>query len=88
MPTRITPDDFDAVLFDLDGVLTTTRTVHAAAVWKRTFDRDAPARRQHSTVRRAIRLRHRHGRQTTGGGSAGLPGLAEPTAHRRGEVQR
>ena len=37
MPTRITPDDFDAVLFDLDGVLTTTRTVHAAA-WKRTFE--------------------------------------------------
>jgi alpha,alpha-trehalose phosphorylase len=30
-------DDFDAVLFDLDGVLTTTRTVHAAA-WKRAFD--------------------------------------------------
>ena len=30
-------DDFDAVLFDLDGVLTTTRTLHAAA-WKRTFD--------------------------------------------------
>ena len=29
-------DDFDAVLFDLDGVLTTTRTLHAAA-WKRTF---------------------------------------------------
>jgi len=36
MPT-VTPRDFDAVLFDLDGVLTTTRTVHAAA-WKRTFD--------------------------------------------------
>jgi alpha,alpha-trehalose phosphorylase len=30
-------EDFDAVLFDLDGVLTTTRAVHAAA-WKRTFD--------------------------------------------------
>jgi alpha,alpha-trehalose phosphorylase len=29
--------DFDAVLFDLDGVLTTTRAVHAAA-WKRSFD--------------------------------------------------
>jgi len=29
--------DFDAVLFDLDGVLTSTRTVHAAA-WKEMFD--------------------------------------------------
>ena len=29
--------DFDAALFDLDGVLTTTRTVHAAA-WKQMFD--------------------------------------------------
>lgn len=36
MPT-VTSHDFDAVLFDLDGVLTTTRTVHAKA-WKRTFD--------------------------------------------------
>ena len=37
MSSPVTPRDFDAVLFDLDGVLTTTRTVHAAA-WKRTFD--------------------------------------------------
>jgi alpha,alpha-trehalose phosphorylase len=29
--------DFEAVLFDLDGVLTTTRTLHAAA-WKHAFD--------------------------------------------------
>ncbi len=29
--------DYDAVLFDLDGVLTKTAEVHAAA-WKRTFD--------------------------------------------------
>jgi alpha,alpha-trehalose phosphorylase len=29
--------NYGAVLFDLDGVLTTTRTVHAAA-WKRTID--------------------------------------------------
>ena len=28
---------FDAVLFDLDGVLTKTATVHATC-WKRTFD--------------------------------------------------
>ena len=31
------PDRFDAVLFDMDGVLTTTRRMHALA-WKRTFD--------------------------------------------------
>jgi alpha,alpha-trehalose phosphorylase len=37
MPSPVTPEQFDAVLFDLDGVLTTTRAVHAAA-WKRTFD--------------------------------------------------
>jgi len=33
----VTSREFDAVLFDLDGVLTTTRAVHAAA-WRRTFD--------------------------------------------------
>jgi beta-phosphoglucomutase-like phosphatase (HAD superfamily) len=33
----ISPRDYDAVLFDLDGVLTRTATVHAAA-WKRLFD--------------------------------------------------
>ena len=37
MPSPVTAKDFDAVLFDLDGVLTTTRSVHAAA-WKYTFD--------------------------------------------------
>lgn len=37
MTSPVTPRDFDAVLFDLDGVLTTTRTVHAAA-WKSMFD--------------------------------------------------
>ena len=37
MPSPVSPRDFDAVLFDLDGVLTTTRTVHAAA-WKSMFD--------------------------------------------------
>lgn len=37
MPSPVALQDFDAVLFDLDGVLTTTRTVHAAA-WKRAFD--------------------------------------------------
>jgi beta-phosphoglucomutase family hydrolase len=33
----LSPRDFDAVLFDLDGVLTKTASVHAAA-WKRLFD--------------------------------------------------
>ncbi|MDO9559024.1 MAG: beta-phosphoglucomutase family hydrolase [Syntrophales bacterium] len=33
----LSPRDFDAVLFDLDGVLTQTASVHAAA-WKRLFD--------------------------------------------------
>jgi beta-phosphoglucomutase family hydrolase len=33
----VSPERFDAVLFDLDGVLTATAKVHAAC-WKRTFD--------------------------------------------------
>jgi len=33
----ITPDRFDAVLFDLDGVLTDTAKIHAAC-WKKMFD--------------------------------------------------
>ena len=33
----VTPDKFDAVLFDLDGVLTATAKVHASC-WKKTFD--------------------------------------------------
>ncbi|MDO9458506.1 MAG: beta-phosphoglucomutase family hydrolase, partial [Alphaproteobacteria bacterium] len=33
----LSPRDYDAVLFDLDGVLTRTASVHAAA-WKRLFD--------------------------------------------------
>jgi beta-phosphoglucomutase family hydrolase len=33
----ITPERFDAVLFDLDGVLTSTAEIHAAA-WKTMFD--------------------------------------------------
>lgn len=33
----LSPSDYDAVLFDLDGVLTRTASVHAAA-WKRLFD--------------------------------------------------
>ncbi|MGH8572356.1 MAG: HAD family hydrolase [Gammaproteobacteria bacterium] len=33
----LSPRDYDAVLFDLDGVLTQTARVHAAA-WKKLFD--------------------------------------------------
>lgn len=33
----ITPEQFDAVLFDLDGVLTATAKVHASS-WKKMFD--------------------------------------------------
>lgn len=33
----LSPRDYDAILFDLDGVLTQTARVHAAA-WKRLFD--------------------------------------------------
>src|SRR3990167_39968 len=34
----LSPRDYDAVLFDLDGVLTRTASVHAAA-WKKLFDK-------------------------------------------------
>ena len=34
----LSPRDYDAVVFDLDGVLTQTATVHAVA-WKQLFDR-------------------------------------------------
>lgn len=33
----ISPEEFDAVLFDMDGIITKTATVHAKA-WKLTFD--------------------------------------------------
>src|SRR5688572_2373870 len=37
LPPAITRERFDAVLFDLDGVLTSTAAIHAAA-WKQMFD--------------------------------------------------
>lgn len=40
------PQDFDAVLFDLDGVLTRTASVHAAA-WKKLFDNFLAQRAAH-----------------------------------------
>ncbi len=36
-PVTISKSEFDAVIFDMDGVVTRTATVHAAA-WKRLFD--------------------------------------------------
>src|SRR5262249_680083 len=33
----ISPDRFDAVLFDMDGVLTATAKIHSSC-WKKTFD--------------------------------------------------
>ena len=35
--TRLSPEHFDAVLFDMDGVLTATAKIHAAS-WKKLFD--------------------------------------------------
>jgi beta-phosphoglucomutase family hydrolase len=43
MPT-VTPDKFDAVLFDLDGVITATAKMHASA-WKQAFDEFLQQRR-------------------------------------------
>ena len=37
MRSPVAPEDFDAVLFGLDGVLTTTATLHETA-WRSTFD--------------------------------------------------
>jgi beta-phosphoglucomutase-like phosphatase (HAD superfamily) len=37
LSSLITPERFDAVLFDLDGVLTATAKIHAAC-WKEMFD--------------------------------------------------
>lgn len=37
MTNSVNPEQYDAVLFDLDGVLTATAKVHAAC-WKRMFD--------------------------------------------------
>lgn len=37
VPPQVSPEFFDAVLFELDGVVTDTSDVHAAA-WKRTMD--------------------------------------------------
>src|SRR5579883_1790034 len=36
-PVKISPDQFDAVLFDMDGVVTKTAQIHAET-WKEVFD--------------------------------------------------
>jgi hypothetical protein len=41
MTSTSSSSSFDAVLFDLDGVLTATSALHAAA-WKQTFDAVLP----------------------------------------------
>ena len=46
----VTRDRFDAVLFDLDGVLTSTAKIHAAC-WKEMFDEYR--RRRHRPRRNA-----------------------------------
>ena len=79
MSSLVTPQDFDAVLFDLDGVLTTTRTVHAAA-WKRTFDEflsawDAANGTTTPRFDERPGLRVPRRRQAPPGRGPGLPGL-------------
>jgi len=47
LPSCITLDRFDAVLFDLDGVLTDTAKIHAAC-WKKMFDEFLQKRAAHT----------------------------------------
>ena len=72
---------YDAVLFDLDGVLTATAGLHAAA-WKQTFDPFLAARGA-AAVRRAARLRRPRRRQAARGRRARLP--PRPRDRRRGD---
>ena len=51
--------DIDAVVFDMDGVVTKTATVHAAA-WKKLFD--AYLEQRAKTQRRAVPALRRGGR--------------------------
>jgi beta-phosphoglucomutase family hydrolase len=48
MNVEISPDQFDAVLFDLDGVLTSTAEIHADA-WKQMFDEYLAAQTRESS---------------------------------------
>ena len=74
------PDGTRACLFDLDGVLTDTASVHAAA-WKQMFDDYLRARAERDghrvrAVRRQGRLRPLRGRQAAAGRHRQLPALA------------
>ncbi len=62
-PPAITPDRFDAVLFDLDGVLTRTASLHATA-WAELFDGYLRSVDPDCWAVHPGRLRHVCGRQT------------------------
>ena len=77
------PDRVRACLFDVDGVLTETAKVHAAA-WKEMFDAYLQARADKTgepfvALRRGGRLRHLRRRQAQGGRDAVVPPV---TSHR------
>lgn len=66
MVTTLDPDRYDAVIFDLDGVITDTASVHRAA-WKRLFDdylneRDARQGEDHAPFTDQDYLRHVDGK--------------------------
>jgi alpha,alpha-trehalase len=75
--TRVTisPDRFDAVIFDLDGVITDTATVHAAA-WTQLFDeyleKEAPQASGKEPFTHEDYLRHVDGRSRIDGVEAFL----------------
>ena len=55
MQSAITRDQYDAVLLDLDGVITDTASVHATC-WKQMFD--AYLQQRAAPLRRRARLSH------------------------------
>ena len=58
MPMAITRDDYDAVLLDLDGVITDTASLHAAC-WKQMFDEYLQKRAtQRGEAISSLRARH------------------------------
>ena len=73
-PHEVDLGRFDALLFDLDGVITRTATIHAAA-WKRLFD-DFLARRSGDSFDIDTRLPPPHRRQAALRRGAELPGVA------------
>ena len=89
------PDHVTTCLFDLDGVLTQTAKVHAAA-WKRIFDAFLDGRDGQAAVRRGPRLHRLRRRQAPSGRRAVVPAVARdqaPGGHagrpaRRGDRER